>query len=237
MKRIVERVYSVQRLGLGRLYVVEAADGLTIVDTSSRPDTPQRLMPQLRKLGFRIEDLKHILITHAHLDHVGSLAEFQRMTPARTYAQRREAMVIRGEQAVQYAAPADLRGVNRLLAVVPLPTYVPVARVDVELKGGETLDAVLPGLRVILTPGHTIGHICYYWPEKRLLFGGDVVLNLPWGLRLPYQPFSYSLVETRRSVRNIAEMELDVLCPGHGQPIVGGAGAKLRALAGDSVSP
>jgi glyoxylase-like metal-dependent hydrolase (beta-lactamase superfamily II) len=231
MKRIVERVYSVSRLGFGRMYVVEAADGLALIDTSSRPDTPRRLIPQFRQFGFRLEAIKHILITHAHLDHVGSLDEFQRMTPARTYAHRREAMVIRGEQPVQYATPADLHGINKLLTAVPLPAYVPVARVDVELKGGETLDAVLPGLCVILTPGHTVGHTSYYWPEKRLLFGGDVVLHLPWGLSLPYQPAGYSLEETRRSVRKVAEMDIDVLCLGHGQPLVGGAAAKLRILA------
>lgn len=231
MKCITDRVYAVSNLGFGRMYVIEAVDGLAIVDTSSRPDTPRRLSRQLRKFGFHLEDIRHILITHAHIDHVGSLVEFQRLTSARTYAHRREAMVIRGEQPVQYAPPSDLNGIYRALAAVPMPTYVPVARVDVELQGGETLDSVVPGLCAVFTPGHTVGHTAYYWPEKRLLFGGDVVLNMPWGLRLPYRPVGYNLAETRRSVRKVAEMNIDILCPGHGKPIVNGASAKLRGLA------
>lgn len=231
MELIVEPIYAVPGMSVGRLYLIVGNDGLALVDTSLSPQTPQRLEAQLRRQGYKLEDIRHILITHAHPDHIGGLAAFQRAANARTYVHRRDAPVVRGEMPQVRPRPEELRGFARLMSAgpaMPLPTP---ARVDMELKGGHTLDEILPGLEVVETFGHSPGHVCFWWPEKRLLFGGDVVMRLPWGLALPFAAFTPDMQAARRSVYRVADLRPDILCPGHGAPIIGGAGAALRAFA------
>lgn len=232
MRPLIESIYAVPGMSTGRIYVIVGHDGLTLIDTSLSPQTPRRLEPQLQKRSFQLDDIRHILITHAHPDHLGGLADFQRRTKARTCAHRRDAPVIRGEMTLVRPRREYLTGLARLMSYGPtMPPPAP-ARVDVELSGGQVLDEVLPGLQVIETPGHSPGHIAFWWPEKRLLFGGDVMMHLPWGLALPVAAFTPDMAEARRSVRKVADLDVDILCLGHGAPIVGGAAARIRAFAG-----
>lgn len=231
MELIVEPVYAVPGMSMGRLYVIAGSDGLALVDASLSPRTPQRLEPQLLQEGYKLDDIRHILITHAHPDHLGGLAAFQRTANARTYVHHRDASVVRGEMPMVRPRRETLRGLSRLMSAMLAPPPATPARVDVELKGGQTLDEILPGLEVVETFGHSPGHVCFWWPEKRLLFGGDVVMHLPWGLALPFAAFSVDMQAAKRSVYRATDLNPDILCPGHGAPIIGGAGAALRAFA------
>jgi len=227
MKPVCESVYTVSGLGFGRVYVVEAGNSLTLVDAGWREDTARRLERQLARIGRSLADVRHILITHAHPDHANGLPELQRLTPARTYAHRREALVLRGERPVQYARPETLRGIQKLLAGLPLPASVPVAKVDVEVKEGDALDDALPGLRVVETFGHSIGHTSYWWEARGLLFAGDAVMHMPWGVRKPVAFVNFDHAETRRSLAKIAALDADILCPGHGTPVIREPQSKL----------
>lgn len=232
MQPITDNVYAVPGLSMGRVYVITGSEGLTVVDASLSPKTAEKLETQLKGIGFGLNDIRNILITHAHPDHVGGLAEMQRQTNARTAVHRRDAPVVRGEMPMPRPRPQDLRGAARLMAgVLPTPVMMP-ARVDLELKEGDVLDDILPGLQVVELHGHSPGQVGFWWPEKRLLIGGDVLMHLPWGLILPFAAFTVDMAEARRSVHKVAGMDVDILCFGHGRPLVGNAAATIRAFAG-----
>jgi glyoxylase-like metal-dependent hydrolase (beta-lactamase superfamily II) len=230
MQPIVEPVYGVPGLMMGRVYIIVAGDGVTVVDTGLSPRTADALEKQLTTLGHSLSDVKNILITHAHPDHIGGLAELQRRTDAQTAVHRRDAPVVRGEMPMPRPRRQDLRGVARLMSAMPDPV-MPVARVDRELKAGDTLDDILPGLQVVELHGHSPGQIGFWWPAKRLLIGGDVLMHMPWGLVLPIAAFTANMDDARHAVRRVADLDVDSLCFGHGAPFIGGAGARVRAFA------
>ncbi|MBC7814420.1 MAG: MBL fold metallo-hydrolase [Burkholderiales bacterium] len=232
MRRVIDGVYVLPiKFGYVNLYLLEARDGLALIDTGLA-GSAENIEAALRILGRSWNDVKHILITHAHPDHIGSLADVQRLTDsALTYAHRREALVIRGEMSSPAPRPESLRGLSRLFLMLPQNAPAMPARVDVELKGGDVLNAVYPGLMVVDEPGHAPGQVGFWLPDKRLLFAGDVVMRMPWGLVMPLAFVTLDMDEAKRSIRKVAALDIEALCPGHGPPLVANAAATMRDFA------
>ncbi|QBD81770.1 MBL fold metallo-hydrolase [Ktedonosporobacter rubrisoli] len=163
MDRILNGIFCIEGLRMGRVYVIEAADGLTLVDTSVSGSLSQ-IEKDLRSIGHQLSDIKRILITHAHSDHTGSLAALKEVTGACVYAHHRyESAVIRGEKKAILPPRSQLNLTNRLLATMFVsPDLSPAVQVDYELQEGDRLDEVLPGLEVVDEPGHSLGQ-CGFW--------------------------------------------------------------------------
>jgi glyoxylase-like metal-dependent hydrolase (beta-lactamase superfamily II) len=89
------------------------------------------------------------------------------------------------------------------------------------------LDAM--GARVIYTPGHTDGSIAFLFQEAGVLFTGDVATQQQGQVILG--PFDNDRPTARQSFRKFADIEVDTVCFGHGQPLVGEDTNKLRAAA------
>jgi glyoxylase-like metal-dependent hydrolase (beta-lactamase superfamily II) len=219
MHLIVPGVYAFAGLLMGRVYAIEDADGLTVIDAGLGL-AARKVLQQLQANRRQPSDVKRILITHAHPDHVGGLPALQAATGAQVIAHVLERPVIEGQVSIA-----------RRTSGIRLPdTKLKAAPVQREVQGGETLPEVLGGLQVIFTPGHAPGHICFWQPDRRLLFCGDVLMRLP-RLRLPFAAFTVDMEENKRSVKKLAELNADVVCFGHGQPLVHDAASQLRAFA------
>jgi glyoxylase-like metal-dependent hydrolase (beta-lactamase superfamily II) len=89
---------------------------------------------------------------------------------------------------------------------------------------------LLGGATVVHVPGHTPGSIALHFPSERLLICGDTIGHRGDRLGLPPKPFTVDMKQAIASIRRMAELEFDVLCPGHGAPIAGGAGEQVRAM-------
>lgn len=230
MRKIVDGIYTVQGLMVGRVYVIEATDGLTLVDTSL-PNSMPRIARQLEQHGRRLSEVKGILITHAHPDHIGSVGALQKATGAPVYAHPEDAPVVNGSGQIVLPRPEDLSRSGRImLRLVRSLRVKEWAKVQREVREGNTLNEILPGLTVIELPGHSPGQIGFWWPEKRLLLGGDVLMRLG-GLRLPIAAATANMAEAKRSIRRIADMDIDILCLGHGAPLIGNASTAVRRFA------
>lgn len=219
MKRILPGLSSFTGLLVGRVYCIEDADGLTIID-ASLSSAGNKILKQLQAMGRQPADVKRILITHAHPDHVGALPMLKERTGAQVMASALERPVIEGKQSIP-RAPGRLR---------PPETRLKPTLVDRELNEGDVLPEVMGGLQVLLTPGHAPGHLAFWQPEKRILFCGDVIFHMR-NLGLPFSFLTVDMEENKRSVRRLAELDAAVVCFGHGEPLLANAAQAIREFA------
>lgn len=125
-----------------------------------------------------------------------------------------EAVLQAASEATAYAGAGEL-------AEVDLP------RPPVEVSDGDDVF----GLRIVATPGHTAGHVAVHDPGTRLLVAGDALNGQDGGVAGPNPQFSSDMDAARESVRILARLDVDTVVFGHGDPVVGGAGEQIAALA------
>lgn len=227
MQTVMPGVFRLSGLIVGNVYLLEDAQGLTLIDASIAPSGP-KIVRQIEALGRPATDVKRILITHAHPDHVGSLPLLKRVTQAQVYASAAEKPVIQGEIEVPRAPREQLHGLARLMR--PPATRYAGTPVDHVVEDGAVLSEVLGGLQVVATPGHAPGHVAYWQPEYGLLFCGDVLFNAP-NLRLPLAALTVDMAENIRSLQRLARLEARIVCFGHGRPLAANAAQTLHAIA------
>lgn len=229
MRQIIPNLYTFTRLLVGRVYLIEDRDGLTIIDAGMGL-AAGRIVKQLEWRRHKPDAVKRIIVTHAHPDHIGGLPKLKELTGAQVICSAVERPFVQGEQAAPIADRSSLPPLAKLMAAAPArpPKGTPVDRV---LADGEIMPEVFGGLQAVYTPGHSPGHLSLWQPEKRVLITGDVVMNVPNSLRLPFAAFTTSMDENKRSLRRIALLDAEVICFGHGVPLLEGAAAQLRTFA------
>jgi glyoxylase-like metal-dependent hydrolase (beta-lactamase superfamily II) len=225
VKELAPGLWNFDGLMMGRSYLVVGDDGLTIID-ASLAGSAAKVARQLRRNGYEPRDVKTILVTHAHPDHVGGLPELKAMTGARVLVGERDREVAEGLAPMVRPPRSEMSHLARLMTVGG--SFLKGTPVDETLAVGDVVP-VGGGLQVLFTPGHSPGHVSFWQPEKRWLFCGDVMMNLR-GLGLPFAAFTADMDENRRSVARLAELEPELVLFGHGRALPNAAGA-IRAFA------
>ena len=220
MEEIVPGVFTFTKLMVGRVYLLTEGDGLTLIDTSIA-SAGKKILAQLRDAGHELASVKRILITHAHPDHVGSVAELKKATGAQLIVPEGERAVVDGEIPVP-RAPTFIK---------PPKTMFKDMKADQTLADGDVLADVFAGLQAVSTPGHAPGHMAYWQPERRILFCGDAIFNAPRKARLPYKILTVDMAENIRSIAKLAALEPEVICFGHGKPVTQNAAQFLKDFA------
>jgi len=220
--QVIPEVHQITIRSTNIFLIVE--EKLTLVDTGFC-GSAGKIADYINRLGRSIKELGLIIITHNHLDHVGGLPELRKMTPAKVAVGKAD--LSESESGLPYP-----RCYLKLMHIPPIAIFRPLvyakpSEVDIHLVGGEVLSP-LSGLEVIQTPGHTPGSISLFSPKKKLLIVGDTLNNRLKALRLPPKDISSNLPQAIDSVKRLAQIDFDILCCGHGKPIIGGASARVR---------
>ena len=223
VKCVIKGVHVVP-MGLANAFLIEGDDGLTLIDAGF-PGKEAAVFGAIRGLGRLPDQLKHLIFTHGHPDHIGSAVSIVRETGARTYMHPLDIPMAEsgGPFRPMRAAPGLLPQVMCKLFFHPDERLEPVA-IDQPLTAGDILP-IAGGIEVIHTPGHCAGQVALLWRPGRMLFAGDVCTNL-MGLG---DPVGFeSLEEGRASQRKLASLSFDAAGFGHGVPIARDASMRFR---------
>lgn len=219
---------------VGQAYLWRDDDGLTLIDAGP-VGAGAEIATAVESLGHRRSDVRQVVVTHGHEDHVGGLAEVAAWG-ATVLAHPADAPVVRGE--APYAAPVleDFERpiwehVQAQMAEQGL-SQAPPARVDREIGEGDVLEFG-GGARVLSVPGHTDGSIAIHLPAHRVLFTGDAVAAGPDGTVI-LGVFNTDRAKAIASLRRMAELDVDVACFGHGNPSVADTTTRLAAAAANA---
>lgn len=205
-------------------YLITGEEGITLIDTGLRGNE-SIIYANLNRIGRSPEDIKKIVITHAHLDHINCLYRLKKDSGAIVMVGERDAPIISGEQPLP-AMDGPIGAISGVLR--SYYRYRPV-QVDVMLKDGDTIEA-LGGLKVIETPGHSTGNIGLYSSDRKLLFSSDTIRVMEGKLVMPNPRFTGDIQATVGSIRKISNLDFDIMLPGHGSPVMTGASEKVRKL-------
>jgi glyoxylase-like metal-dependent hydrolase (beta-lactamase superfamily II) len=229
IKQIVPNVYAIP-LGMVNAFLIDADEPI-LIDTGI-PGSADKIIQAVRELGKQPADIRHILVTHCHADHTGSLAVLKAETGAPAYMHPLDAAMVRQGESMRPAEP----GPTLLLKLmVPLlmrgrSTGIETAEIEHEVEDGTELD-LAGGLKAIHVPGHCAGQLAFLWPQHGgVLFAADTASNMfSLGWAIIYE----DLEEGIRSLVKLAALDFEVACFGHGKAIVGGAAERFRQKWGD----
>ena len=220
-------------------YLLEDADGLTLVD-AGLPRVWNELGWAVRDLGRAPADLKALVLTHAHFDHVGVAAKIVARLGIPVYAHRRERHLAAHPYSYAHESPTALYPLRHPRAVPVLASMLAGGAAGVrgvavtrDLAVGETVP--VPGRpRVVFTAGHTFGHCALHVPAADAVLSGDALVTLdPYtGRRGPQIVAGAATADSARALESVEAFRPlgdTVLLPGHGEPWTDGTGRAIDA--------
>jgi len=178
----------------------------TIID-SGTGFTFTRLYSIFKALNKRFDDIKHIINTHAHFDHIGGNGYFDN---AKIAIHEADAPIIEnGDEKASYAEFFD--------------GHLKPRQVDQKLKDGD----IINDLKVIHTPGHTPGSICLLDEKRGIVFSGDTMFSDGVGRTDMPGGDESALAD---SIEKISALKFSKMLPGHGEPVLENAAKKVAQL-------
>ena len=217
-------LYRLSRYLAFNSFLVREGDGLTAVDTNLGGSAPS-ILGAARELGLPIV---RIVLTHSHMDHVGSLDALHTLVPeAEILISEREARFLKGERTLdpeEQKPDAKLRGGYTTCKTSPTRL----------LQDGDTVGS----LQVVASPGHTPGHIALFDPRDGTLLAGDAFQTQGGvavaGQICPLFPLpafaTYHIPTALESARRLMDLKPARLAVGHGAVLEGPVRAMNMAI-------
>ena len=169
-------------------YALIGDDGVHLIDPGwDAPENLDRIERAVAAAGCSLSDVRTVVVTHHHPDHLGIAARLRSLTGARLVMSDAERRILSAVTDLSARDPEAYRATLRrwgvpeerhdeLVASFARPSLTGDVEPDLLVADGDVLELGGRRLEVIGTPGHTGGHICLVDRDARLLFTGDHVL-------------------------------------------------------------
>jgi glyoxylase-like metal-dependent hydrolase (beta-lactamase superfamily II) len=213
-------------------YLVEDEGGVTVVD-AGLPTSGPSLEDALGQLGRRFSDVRAVVLTHAHFDHLGIAERARRELGVPVWVHENDAPLTK--QPRQYAherarfpyVATQFRAAPIVASLLKNRAWWPEPVKEVK----RYTDGMLPvpgSPEVVFTPGHTLGHCLFHFPERDCVIAGDAVVMLdPYtakrGPRIVARAATADTERALASLDALAATDARTVLTGHGEPWTGGA--------------
>jgi len=200
------------KMGPSNAYLIPSREGYILVDAGVK-EKEETLKKALEINGAQLADIKLIIVTHVHYDHVGSLSALKYLT---------NAPVMVHQKAYELLASGKSNFPKRTMTLSKITSKIAntfmsgaFTGVEADILVDDIYDLSILGIdgKVIYTPGHTIGSICVLLNDKHL-FCGDTFFNVGNSV---YPPFANDEEELIKSWIKIKEKNPKLFYPGHGE--------------------
>ncbi|MDY6972020.1 MAG: MBL fold metallo-hydrolase [Thermodesulfobacteriota bacterium] len=223
MKQITKDVYFIQgqdeMIPDCHVYVIgdPSSGDLSLVDAGLMGKGAYKINA-IKKLGFEVSDIKRVIMTHTHLDHIGCLREILKEIPqAEIWIHAWEAEPLeQGDERTVYGADMFREMCQSQFGFNPGDFSF---QVDRKLEGGVVLEIGGMSWEVIHIPGHSRGCIGLYNRGEKILIPGDVVYADYAIGRFDFHGASGP--QLKDSLLALAELDVDILLPGHNRIVEG----------------
>ena len=221
-------------------YLVEADDGVTIVDCGV-PASWASLTAALPALGRRLDDVRAVVLTHAHFDHVGFAERARRELGVPVHVHTDDVPLTMHPWRYDHERPRSAylatqpKALPIVAALLRARAFWPRPIGEVVRFGDDAGTLPVPGAPAIVPcPGHTLGHCALYLPDRDLLFAGDAFVTLdPYtGRTGPRLVARAATVDSERNLDTLdalAATGVRTVLTGHGAPWTRGVEAAVEA--------
>lgn len=191
------------------VYLIDGGGELALVDGGVGL-APDMILDNIKEDGFNINNVKYILLTHAHSDHANGAGKIRKALGCAILATKEEAWLAKNGDDFQLGLVAAKRD-----ACYPQDFHFDNYKVDQIIEDNEEITVGKYKLRIIVVPGHRTGHACYLMSRDgyTILFSGDTVFRKGM-ISLLNCPGS-SLKEYRENIEKLSNLSVDALLPGH----------------------
>jgi glyoxylase-like metal-dependent hydrolase (beta-lactamase superfamily II) len=236
--QVFDKIYKIEipipfRLKSMNVYLIDDSPR-TLVDAGIKTEASlETLKKGLETIGYSLKSIERILITHGHIDHYGQAKRVSSLSGAPIYIHPKEYGRIRSiihsfgflkSIMVRNGVPEGL--VNEAIQYMEsAQNMVDPLEEAFFLDDGDAVAFKSTTWKTIHCPGHAPGLICFYWPEKKILFTGDHLLkeitpNPVLNVHENRPPYRYpSLKEYLASLEKIERLDISFVFPGHGEEI------------------
>jgi glyoxylase-like metal-dependent hydrolase (beta-lactamase superfamily II) len=217
---IIEGIHRVDEasanMAHANVYLVINGEELTVIDTGTSGNA-QKIVGYVQKIGHQPSDVKTIILTHFHMDHMGSAKELKALTNAKVAVHTEDADFVSGKKPLPKPKNILFRAVSSFVKPAPV-------EVDIILKEGDKI----AGLTVFHTPGHTPGSIVLLDEERKVLFAGDTLRYDGKKVSGAPEQFSIDSNQVRESIAKVSTLNFDVMLPGHGEILKPNASEEIK---------
>jgi glyoxylase-like metal-dependent hydrolase (beta-lactamase superfamily II) len=220
-------------------YLIEDDDGVTLVDAAF-PATWPLLLRALSALHRGPTDVKALVLTHAHFDHLGFARRVQKEWGVPVWAHAEEAYIAKHPYRYAHERSRVLYPIREPQVLPVLGTMVRAGALSVrgvaELRFFKPDDVLeVPGApRVVFSPGHTFGHSALHFASRGALMTGDALVTFePYtgaiGPRIVSGAATADSEQALRSLDALQQTGAGIVLPGHGAVWTDGIGSAVAA--------